>query len=44
MAKESDCKLQVLHTDNGGEFTVAEFTDYCAGEGIQRHFSAPHSP
>ena len=42
--KESGRKLWVLRTDNGGEFTVAEFADYCAGEGIQRHFSAPHSP
>jgi hypothetical protein len=32
--KESGLKLQVLHTDNGGEFTVAEFATYYAGEGI----------
>jgi hypothetical protein len=32
--KESGLKLQVLHTDNGGEFTTAEFITYCAGEGI----------
>jgi hypothetical protein len=30
--KESSLKLQVLCTDNGGEFTA-----YCADEGIQRH-------
>ena len=42
--KESGRKLRVLRTDNVGEFTVAEFVDYCAGEGIQRHFSVPHSP
>ena len=42
--KESDRKLQVLRTDNGGEFTIVEFTVYYTGEGIQRHFSTPHSP
>jgi transposase InsO family protein len=44
MEKESGHKLRVLHTDNGGEFTVAEFAAYCTDEGIKRHFSAPHSP
>jgi transposase InsO family protein len=42
--KESDLKLQVLRTDNGGKFTASEFTAYCAGEGIQRHYSTPYSP
>jgi transposase InsO family protein len=42
--KESDLKLQVLRTDNGGEFIAAEFTAYCADEGIQRHYTAPYSP
>jgi transposase InsO family protein len=34
----------VLRTDNGGEFTTAEFATYCAGEGITRHFSVPYTP
>jgi hypothetical protein len=34
----------VLCTDNGGEFMVAEFTSYCANEGVQRHYSALYSP
>jgi transposase InsO family protein len=34
----------VLRTDNGDEFTTAEFTLYCADEGVQRHYSAPYSP
>lgn len=42
--KESSHKLRVLCTDNGGEFTVAEFVAYCADEGIHRHHSAPYSP
>src|SRR3954469_16813332 len=43
---EAECghKLRVLRTDNGGEFTAAEFASYCADEGIQRHYSAPYSP
>jgi hypothetical protein len=44
-AAEAECgrKLRVLHTDNGGEFTVVEFTSYCVDEGVQRHYSAPYS-
>jgi transposase InsO family protein len=41
--KESGHKLQVLRTDNGGEFTAAKFIAYCVDEGIQRHYSAPYS-
>jgi hypothetical protein len=41
---ECGCKLRVLRTDNGGEFTVAEFASYCADEGVQRHYSAPYDP
>ena len=37
-------KLNVLRTDNGQEFTAGEFADYCADEGITRHYSAPYSP
>jgi transposase InsO family protein len=45
-AVEAECgrKLRVLRTDNGGEFTAAEFTSYCTDEGVQRHYSAPYSP
>jgi transposase InsO family protein len=40
-AAEAECdrKLRVLHTDNGGEFTTAEFALYCADEGVQWHYS-----
>jgi transposase InsO family protein len=34
----------VLRTDNCGEFTAAEFTSYCADEGVQRHYSASYIP
>jgi hypothetical protein len=45
-AAEAECgsKLRVLRTDNGGEFTAAEFALYYADEGIQRHYSALYSP
>jgi transposase InsO family protein len=45
-AAEKECgwKLWVLRTDNGGEFTVAEFTAYCVDEGITRNFSTPYTP
>lgn len=35
VAAEKECgrKLRVLRTDNGGEFTAAEFAAYCADEG-----------
>jgi transposase InsO family protein len=45
-AAEAECgrKLRVLRTDNGGEFTTAEFVSYCADKGVQRHYSARYSP
>jgi transposase InsO family protein len=36
--------LRVLRTDNDGEFTGKELTDFCTAEDIQRHFSAPYTP
>jgi hypothetical protein len=44
-ATEAECgrKLRVLRTDNGGEFTTAEFASCCADEGVQRHYT-PYSP
>jgi transposase InsO family protein len=45
-ATEAECgrKLRALRTDNGSEFTTAEFTSYCVDEGVQRYYSAPYSP
>jgi hypothetical protein len=37
-------KICVLRTDNGNEFTAAEFTSYCVDEGDQHHYSASYSP
>jgi transposase InsO family protein len=44
-AAEAECdrKLRVLHTDNCGEFTAAEFASYCADEGVKHHYSVSYS-
>jgi hypothetical protein len=41
---ESGCKLAMLRTDRGGEFTSKQFTDYCMAEGVQRQLTAAYSP
>ena len=41
---ESGLKLKALRTDRGGEFTAAEFAEYCAAEGVHRQHTAPYSP
>jgi hypothetical protein len=45
-AAEAECgrKLHVLCTDNGGEFTAAEFRSYCVDEGVQRQYYTSYSP
>jgi transposase InsO family protein len=37
-------KLGTLRTDRGGEFTAKDFGEYCPGQGIQRHLTAPYTP
>jgi transposase InsO family protein len=41
VAAEADCGRK-MRTDNGGEFTVAEFASYCADKGVQRHYSTTY--
>ncbi len=41
---ESGCRLKLLRTDNGGEFTSAEFAAHCAESGVKRQLTAPYSP
>jgi IS30 family transposase len=41
--KKSGQKFWALCTDNGCEFTVAEFAAYYVEEGIKHHYSAPYS-
>ncbi|CAL2276446.1 unnamed protein product [Prunus armeniaca] len=37
-------KIKYLRSDNGGEYTSNEFTDYCKQEGITRHFTVKNNP
>jgi transposase InsO family protein len=41
---ETGCKLKALRTNRGGEFTSAEFGQYCAERGVHRQLTAPYSP
>lgn len=41
---ETGCRLQVLRTNHGGEFTSVEFEEYCAERGVHRQHSAPYTP
>jgi hypothetical protein len=44
-AVEAECgrKLRMLRTKNDGEFMAAEFTSYCADEGVQCHYSMSYN-
>ena len=37
-------KIKTLRTDNGGEYTSAEFEAYLKRQGIRHEVSAPHTP
>jgi transposase InsO family protein len=37
-------KIKVLISDNGGEYTSNEFSDFCATEGIKREVTVPYNP
>jgi hypothetical protein len=41
---EMDSKSKCLRSNNGGEFTSKEFTDYCSRHGIKRQFSIARTP
>ncbi|WVZ76856.1 hypothetical protein U9M48_024782 [Paspalum notatum var. saurae] len=42
--RKSGEKLRALRTDRGGEFTAADFNNYCAELGVRRELTAPYSP
>jgi hypothetical protein len=42
--RKSGKKLLMLRTDRGGEFTAADFGNYCAQLGVRRQFTAPYMP
>ena len=36
-------KINILSSDNGGEFTSNEFNDYCKEAGIKRELTIPYN-
>ena len=42
--RQTERKVKLLRTDNGGEFCSHAFNDYCRKEGIFRHHTIPHTP
>ena len=37
-------KIKSLRSDNGGEYTLGEFVDYCEEACIRRKFTVPYNP
>lgn len=42
--KATGRKVKTLRSDNGGEYTSAEFSSYLRDEGIRHEFTIPHTP
>ena len=42
--RQTDKKVKLLRTDNGGEFCSYEFNNFCRREGILRHHIIPYTP
>jgi transposase InsO family protein len=42
--RESNCLIQCLRTDRGGEFTSTAFNDFCSEQGIKRQLTAAYTP
>ena len=42
--KSSGRKIKIFRTDNGGEYTSAEFSTYLIQEGIKQEPTTPHTP
>lgn len=41
---EKNCKLKCLRTDNGLEFVLDKFQQFCVSKGIKRHKTVPFNP
>jgi transposase InsO family protein len=37
-------KIKVLRSDNGGEYTSNDFSDFCKEAGIKRELTVPYNP
>jgi hypothetical protein len=44
VTNEPECKIKILRTDNGGEYTSTEFEDFLKRKGIRHETTVPHSP
>ena len=42
--KASGRKIKILRSDNGGEYTSAEFAAYLTKEGVRHELTIPHTP
>jgi hypothetical protein len=42
--KESNCQIQALRTDRGGEFISHAFNEFCSENGIKRQLTAAYTP
>ena len=40
----SDYRLKIFHTDNGGEYTSTEFSDYLKAQGIRHELIVMKNP
>ncbi|KAL0420408.1 UNVERIFIED_CONTAM: Retrovirus-related Pol polyprotein from transposon TNT 1-94 [Sesamum latifolium] len=41
---ESGCKIQIIRSDNGKEYTSTEFDKFCEDSGIEHQLTAPYTP
>ena len=44
MENQTEKKIKVLRTDNGGEFCKKEFEEFCKKCGIARQKTTPYTP
>ena len=44
MENQTEKKIKVLRTNNGGEFCKKEFEEFCKKCGIARHKTTPYTP
>ena len=41
---QSKCKMQVIRSDNGTEYTSEKFNKFCEDVGIEHQLTAPYTP